>query len=179
MNDISRPWNKSSRGYKQNHLKINLEKCIFGNKEVSYLGFTLTPEGIKPSKNKLKAIETAKTPADVKTIRSFVGLCNFFRTHIKNFAIVAAPLFKLTRKDSGYKGGPLPEEAKAAFVTLRKQLISEPVMAFPRLDRQYVDHRCSHRHRRDPRRPRGHPYTSGQGGQILRHFLRVPPAQGS
>jgi len=44
----------------QNHLKINLEKCIFGNKEVSYLGFTLTPEGIKPGKNKLKAIETAK-----------------------------------------------------------------------------------------------------------------------
>ncbi len=27
---------------RQNHLKINLEKCIFGNKEVSYLGFTLT-----------------------------------------------------------------------------------------------------------------------------------------
>ncbi len=122
----------------QNHLKINLEKCIFGNKEVSYLGFTLTPEGIKPGKNKLKAIETARTPADVKTIRSFVGLCNFFRTHIKNFAIVAAPLFKLTRKDSGYKGGPLPEEAKAAFVTLRKQLISEQVMAFPRLDCQYA-----------------------------------------
>jgi hypothetical protein len=75
----------------QNHLKINLEKCIFGNKEVSYLGFTLTPEGIKPGKNKLKAIETAKIPEDVKTIRSFMGLCNFFRTHIKNFAIVVAP----------------------------------------------------------------------------------------
>jgi hypothetical protein len=99
---------------------------------------TLTPEGIKPSKNKLKAIETAKAPADIKTIRSFVGLCNFFRTHIKDFAIIAAPLFKLTRKDSGYKGGPLPKAAMAAFINLRKQLISEPVMAFPRLDRQYA-----------------------------------------
>jgi hypothetical protein len=122
----------------QNHLKINLEKCIFGNKEVSYLGFTLTPESIKPSKNKLKAIETARAPADVKTIRSFVGLCNFFWTHIKDFAIIAAPLFKLTRKDSGYKGGPLPEAPMAAFINLRKQLISEPVMAFPRLDCQYA-----------------------------------------
>jgi hypothetical protein len=44
----------------QNHLMINLEKCIFGKKEVSYLRFTLMPEGIKPGKNKLKAIETAK-----------------------------------------------------------------------------------------------------------------------
>jgi len=34
----------------KNHLKINLEKCVFGNKEVSYLGFTLTSEGIKPGK---------------------------------------------------------------------------------------------------------------------------------
>jgi hypothetical protein len=122
----------------QNHLKINLKKCIFGNKEVSYLGFTLMPEGIKPGKNNFKAIETAKILAAVKTIRSFVGLCNFFWTHIKNFAIVAAPLFKLTRKESGYKGGLLPEEAMAAFITLRKHLISQLVMAFPRLDCQYA-----------------------------------------
>ncbi len=91
------------------NLKINLDKCFFGNKEVSYLSFTLTPAGIKPGKNKLKAIKNAKPPTHVKTIRSFVGLCNFFRTHIKNFAIIAAPLFKLTRKDSGYKGRPLPK----------------------------------------------------------------------
>ncbi len=119
-------------------MKINLEKCIFGNKEVSYLGFTLTPEGIKPGKNKLKAIQTAKAPADIKTIRSFVGLCNFFWTHIKNLEVIAAPLFKLTRKDSGYKGGPLPQTAMDAFINLRKQLILEPVMAFPRTDWQYA-----------------------------------------
>ncbi len=122
----------------QNHLKINLEKCIFGNKDVSYLGFTLTPEGIKPGKNKLKAIQTAKAPADVKTIRSFIGLCNFFRTHIKDFAVIASPLFRLTQKDSGYKGGPLPETAMDVFINLRKQLISEPVMSFFRIDCQYA-----------------------------------------
>jgi hypothetical protein len=104
---------------------------------VSYLGYTLTPEGIKPGKNKLKAIKDAKPPTDLKTICSFVGLCNFFRTHIKNFAIIAAPLFCLTRKDSGYKGGPLPKEAMDAFCILKNSLVSEPVMAFPHADRQY------------------------------------------
>jgi hypothetical protein len=121
-----------------NNLKINLDKCFFGNKEVSYLGFTLTPEGIKQGKNKLKAIKDAKPPLDVKTICSFVGLCNFFRTHIKNFAIIAAPLFRLTRKDSGYKGGPLPKEAMDALFILKNSLVSEPVMAFPKTDRQYA-----------------------------------------
>jgi hypothetical protein len=122
----------------KNHLKIILEKCIFGNKEVSYLRFTLTTEGIKPGKNKLKAIQDAKPPTDIKTICSVVGLCNFFRTHIKDFALIAAPLFKLTRKDSGYKSGPLPEKALKAFYILQKQLTLEPVMAFPKSDRQYA-----------------------------------------
>ncbi len=67
------------------NLIINFDKCFFGNKEVSYLGFTLTPEGIKPSKNEPKAIKSAKPPTDIKTIWSFDRLCNFFRTHIKNF----------------------------------------------------------------------------------------------
>jgi hypothetical protein len=113
-------------------------KCFFGNREVSYLGFTLTPEGIKPGKNKLKAIKDTKPPTNVKTIRSFIGVCNFFRTHIKNFAIIAAPLFKLMRKDSGYKGGPLPKEAMDAFCILKNSLVSEPVIAFPRADCQYA-----------------------------------------
>ncbi len=67
-----------------------------------------------------------------------MGLCNFFRTHIKKFAIIAAPLFKLTRKDSSYKGGPLPKEAMDAFCILKSSLTSEPVMAFPR---QLKDHK--------------------------------------
>jgi len=66
-----------------------------------------------------------------------VGLCNF-RTHIKDFALIAAPLFKLTQKDSGYKSGPLPEKALQAFYILQKQLTSEPIMAFPKADRQYA-----------------------------------------
>ena len=123
----------------QSHkLKINLDKCIFGNTKVDYLGFVLTPDGIKPGTNKLKAIQDAKPPTDVKMIRSFIGLCNFFRTHIKDFARVAAPLYKLTRKDSDDKGGTLPKEAMDAYEILRKQLISEPVMAYPRSDRQYA-----------------------------------------
>jgi hypothetical protein len=71
-------------------------------------------------------------PTDIKTIRSFVRLCNFFGTHIKDFVIIAAPQFKLTWKDSGYRSRPLLEMAQKAFYMLQKQLTSEPVMAFPR-----------------------------------------------
>jgi hypothetical protein len=39
------------------HLKINLDKCLFGDQQVSYLGFTLTPQGKKPGEAKVKAIQ--------------------------------------------------------------------------------------------------------------------------
>ena len=40
----------------QNGIKVNLDKCIFGNKNVSYLGFRLTEKGIIPGSDKLKTI---------------------------------------------------------------------------------------------------------------------------
>jgi hypothetical protein len=122
----------------KNHLIIDLEKCILGNKEVSYLGFTLILDGIKPRKDKLKAIKDAKPPMDIRTMRSFAVLCNFFRMQIKDFALIAAPLFRLIRKDSGYKYGPLPEAALQAFWALQKQLASELEMAFLMSDCQYA-----------------------------------------
>ncbi len=98
----------------------------------------LTLEGIRPGRNKLQAIRDAQPPTNIKMVRSFVGLCNFFRTHIKDFAIIAAPLFKVTRKDSGYKNDTLPPDALHAFRVLQQQLTSDLVMAFPRSDRQYA-----------------------------------------
>jgi hypothetical protein len=46
--------------------------------------------------------------------------------------------FKLTRKDSGYKGGLPPEPAMEAFINQWKQLVLEPGMAFPHTERQYA-----------------------------------------
>jgi hypothetical protein len=122
----------------QHHLKINLNKCLFGDQQVSYLGFTLTPEGIKPGEAKLKAIKNAEPPNNIKEIRSFMGLCNFFHHHIQNFAITAAPLFKLMRQDSGYLSGPLPDTALEAFKTLQTQLSKQPALALPRTDWDYL-----------------------------------------
>jgi hypothetical protein len=119
----------------QNHLMVNLYKCVFGNREVSFLGCMLTPEGNKPGRNKLQAICDAQPPTNIKMVRSW--LCNFFRTHIKVFTIIAS-LFKVTRKDSGYKNGPLPPHALHAFKVLQQQLTSDPVMAFPRSDCRYA-----------------------------------------
>ena len=120
------------------NMKVNLQKCVFGAVQVSYLGFRLTPDGILPGKDKLTAIKNQKPPTDTTAIRAFIGLCNFFRAHIKNFSRIVSPLNKLIRKDSGYKNGPLPDEAMKAFLHLQNALISDPIVCYPRSDRTYA-----------------------------------------
>jgi len=119
-------------------VKVNLPKCDFGSKDVAYLGFRLTEEGVKPGSDKLKAVAQATPPSNVHEIRQFLGLCNFFRTHVRNFAQITAPLTALTRKDCGWKGGPLPDNALKAFLELQSYLCSEPVVDYPRNDRPYA-----------------------------------------
>ena len=67
-----------------------------------------------------------------------MGLCNFFRKHVKDFAKLCAPLNKATRKDATYKSGQITGKALEAYQNLKTILCSEPVMAYPRGNRRYA-----------------------------------------
>ena len=123
---------------RENNLKLNLLKCSFGKFETSYLGFRLTQNGVIPGKDKARAIKEFKEPEDIKSVRSFIGMANYFRCHVKGFAQISAHLTALLRKDSKWKGGPLPDKAKQAFLRLKQILASEPVMAYPRTGSPFI-----------------------------------------
>ena len=120
------------------NLKVKLQKCVFGSHKVQYLGFLLSEDGIRPGTDKLKAVNQAQPPSTVKEVRQFLGLCNFFRTHVRNFAQVSAPLTALTRKDATWINNQMPPAAMTAFRELQSILCSEPVIAYPRRDRRYA-----------------------------------------
>jgi hypothetical protein len=122
----------------QDKIKTNLQKCIFGSKEVSYLGFCLTEEGIKPGKDKMKAVKNAPPPSNVHEVRQFLGLCNFFRGHVHNFAQLTSPITTLLKKDCSWKGGQLPPDALQALQELQTYLCSEPIVDYPRRIRPYA-----------------------------------------
>ena len=109
---------------KQHNLKIRLEKCHFANTSVEYLGFRLTPQGVLPGTDKTAVIRGAQPPDSVQKVRQFLGLCNFFRSHIKDFATRSHPLTVLTRKDCEWKSGPLPQDALKTFIELKTALTS-------------------------------------------------------
>ena len=89
-------------------------------------------------KDKLKAVRGALPPTDIAEIRQFLGLCNFFKNHIRNYALISAPLYDLTKRDSKWKAGTLPEEAMKAFVTLKMMMTSNPIVHHPQPELQYA-----------------------------------------
>ena len=67
-------------------------------------------------------------PKKVKDIRSFLGLANYYRRFIKNFASIASPLTALLRKNAKFQW---TVECQNAFDTLKQALISGPILSFP------------------------------------------------
>ena len=122
-------------------LKLNVSKTIIAADEVQYLGYTISGRGVSPSVDKIKALRELPVPKDVRAVREFIGLANYFRFLIPQFARRSAPLTALTTKASaGFIDGQMPDAARKAFEDLRDELISAPVVQYPRRQGHYRLH---------------------------------------
>ncbi len=118
-------------------LKLNLEKCVFGTEELQYLGYTLSPKGVKPGTDKTKAIRDTPPPDTKKKVRAFVGLANFFRKAVPNFSKLSQHLTGLTTNTTQWKGGRLPPKAMHAYEEIKNILVSRPLLAYPDPTKKY------------------------------------------
>ena len=109
-------------------LKLNLGKCEFFREKVEFLGHVISRNEIMPAPDKLEAIRVAKAPKDKAELRSFLGMCEFHRKHIKDFSVIAIPLFQLLKKNVRFDFGPAQ---LLAFEKLKNALASPPVIALP------------------------------------------------
>ena len=109
-------------------LKLKPRKCFLAMKEVEYLGFRVSGEGIIADPKKIEAVQNYPTPADVKQVRSFLGLASYYRRFIPNFSVIARPLYALTKKDAVFVWCDFCEEA---FAQLKALLTQAPILAFP------------------------------------------------
>ena len=81
---------------KKNGITINLKKCLFRKTEISFFGFKILSDGLKPMDDKIDAIMNFKEPTNVKEVRSFLGLASFMSRFIHNISSETAILPKLT-----------------------------------------------------------------------------------
>jgi hypothetical protein len=76
-------------------LKVNAEKLTLCALEIEYLGHILTRDGIKPQSNKVQAILTIQPPTNVKQLRHFLGMVQYYRDLWARQSNMLAPLTSL------------------------------------------------------------------------------------
>ena len=66
--------------------------------EIQYLGHIISKDGIQMDIEKIKIIQEWPQPKNLHKLRSFIGMCSYYRRIIKKFFIIAQPLHDLTKK---------------------------------------------------------------------------------
>src|ERR1700729_1521302 len=116
-------------------LKLSPKKCHFFQKEVKYLGHLISEDGVKTDPEKTEAIQNWPIPKNKHEIRSFLGLCTYYRRFIKSFADIARPLHKLTENNNSYDW---TEECEMAFEKLKAALCNPPVLSYPEPAQMFI-----------------------------------------
>ena len=80
-------------------IKLNDDKCVIKTKECNFFGMLYTPDGVKPSPDKVRAIENLELPKDKKELHTFLGMATYMSSFIPNLADLTAPLRNLLKRE--------------------------------------------------------------------------------
>lgn len=107
-------------------LQLNSSKCHFGRRQITVLGHLVDASGVRPDPEKIRAVTSFPVPQSAKDVRSFVGLCSYFRRFVKDFAAIAQPLTDLLKKGVPFSWGSTQAAAFSHLITL---LTTPPILA--------------------------------------------------
>ena len=121
------------------NLKLNKAKIKLAQREVEYVGQVLTPDGVKVSKDKIKAVVEMPRPTEINHVHTLLGMVNYTMKFIPDLSIITEPLRQLIKESSQrnfeFHWDPVHENA---FATLKHKLTSSPVLRYYSLNEPVV-----------------------------------------
>lgn len=112
-------------------LRIALDKCQFVSSEIDFLGFTISSKGLTPTSEKSETISNFPEPNSSEKVRKFLGMINYYRHLIANFAEIALPLTELIKNNPNSKNLTFSNECKQAFQALKSKLANVTALSHP------------------------------------------------
>ncbi|MEW8546122.1 MAG: reverse transcriptase domain-containing protein [Candidatus Thiodiazotropha sp.] len=116
-------------------LTLKSEKCHFAVEQVKYLGHIITKDGVEVDPDNTSKVRSFPRPKSQKEIRTFLGLCNYYRRFIENFSKIASPLNALLAKDRKFVWN---EACETSFNKLKEALITAPVLKYPNMNEPFI-----------------------------------------
>ena len=104
-------------------IKLNKEKLELKQKEISYLGHTISREGVKADPKKVDAIKKLETPTDKQGVQRILGVVGYLQKFAPHLSGLSAPLRDLIKKDVNFRWD---KDVHGVALEKIKQTLSEP-----------------------------------------------------
>ncbi|GJX98811.1 reverse transcriptase domain-containing protein [Tanacetum coccineum] len=114
------------------NMKLNPKKCTFRAVEGMFLGYIISPEGIKPCPDKTEAVLQLPSPRTIKEVQSFNGKLASLNRFLSKSAEKSLSLFKTLMKCINKSDFHWTPDAEQAFKQLKQHLLELPLLVAPK-----------------------------------------------
>nr|GEV45686.1 reverse transcriptase domain-containing protein [Tanacetum cinerariifolium] len=122
------------------NMKLNPKKCLFGLAEGMFLGYVVTPEGIKLCPDKTAAVLQLPSPRTIKEVQSLNGKLASLNRFLSKSAEKSLSLFQTLKKCVKKSDFHWTAEAEQAFKQLKQHLSELPLLVAPKPKEELIIH---------------------------------------
>ena len=108
-------------------IKLNKNKLQLRMNKITFMGHRITPEGLQPDPDKVKAITEMEAPQTVEQLRRFLGIVNYLGRFLSHLTTAAQPLHNLIKHNVKWTWS---ESQENSFNGVKKLVTSAPILAF-------------------------------------------------
>ena len=106
-------------------ISLNPKKSNFSLEEGKILEHIISKDGMKIDSHRVDAIQKIAIPRTKKEIQSFIGMVNFLKMFMSNFAKIMKYITNMLRKENEIKWN---SEARTVFLDIKKALTEAPIL---------------------------------------------------
>ena len=112
------------------NITFNPKKVKLGLSKVEYVGHMIDESGLTFSREKISEVADFPVPTSVKMVRAFLGLCNFFREHVRGHSLIDREIRKVVTHYDSTKKFVWSDEASNAFKNLKESICNSAKLYF-------------------------------------------------